>query len=53
MADRGMTAAALTEAAKSQNKPFHLVEIYFTSGTVYFNDSDRDITWNSEAVFSK
>ena len=47
MADRGMTAAALTEAAKSQNKPFHLVEIYFTSGTVYFNDSDRDITWNS------
>ena len=47
MADRGMTAAVLTEIAESQNKPFHLVEIYFTSGTVYFTDSDRDITWNS------
>jgi ribosomal protein S17 len=47
MADRGMTAAVLTEVAESQNKPFHLVEIYFTSGTVYFTDSDLDITWNS------
>ena len=47
MADRGMTAAVLTEIAESQNKPFHLVEIYFSSGTVYFTDSDRDITWNS------
>ena len=47
MADRGMTAAVITEAEKAQNRPFHLVEIYFTTGTVYFTDSDRDISWNS------
>ena len=47
MADRGMTAAVITEVEKAQNRPFHLVEIYFTTGTVYFTDSDRDISWNS------
>lgn len=47
MADRGMTAAVLTEIAESQNKPFHLIDIQFTTGTVYFTDSDRDIVWNS------
>jgi len=46
MADRGMTAAVLTEIAESQNKPFHLVDIQFTTGTVYFTDSNRDIDWN-------
>lgn len=52
MADRGMTAAVITEAEKSQNKPFNLVEIYFTTGTVYFTDSDRNITWNSNTYLA-
>ena len=52
MADRGMTAAVITEAEKSQNKPFNLVEIFFTTGTVYFTDSDRDISWNSNTYLA-
>jgi len=52
MADRGMTAAVITEAEKAQNRPFNLVEIFFTTGTVYFTDSDRNITWNSNTYLA-
>ena len=50
MADRGMSAAVLTEVAKSQNEPFHLVEIYFTSGTAYLTDAFKDITWKKRML---
>ena len=52
MADRGMSAAVLTEVAKSQNEPFHLVEIYFTSGTAYLTDAFKEITWNSNTYLA-
>tara|TARA_R110001583_G_scaffold2294_3_gene16902 strand:+ start:951 stop:2675 length:1725 start_codon:yes stop_codon:yes gene_type:complete len=52
MSDRGMSTAVLTEIAKSQNQPFHLIEIYFDSGTVYMTDSFKDISWNSNTYLA-
>ena len=52
MADRGMTSAVLTEIAKSQNQPFHLIEVFFDSGTVYMTDHNTPITWNSNTYLA-
>jgi hypothetical protein len=52
MSDRGMSAAVLTEIAKSQNQPFHLIEVYFDSGTIYMTDSFKDISWNSKTYLA-
>ena len=45
MADRGATAAVVTELGASFSKPFHLYEAYFDSGTVYATDCAFPITY--------
>lgn len=52
MSDRGMTTAVLDEIAKSQNEPFHLIEIYFDTGTVYITDHYSAVTWNSNTYLA-
>lgn len=45
--DRGSSSAFQTEVAKSNNRPVHLVEVYFDDETVYMTDAFKDITYNS------
>jgi hypothetical protein len=51
MANRGATSAYLTELAKSQNQPFHLVAIDFDDTPIYITDAWTNITWDGH-VFS-
>lgn len=46
MANRGMSGAMLTENAKQQTRPFHLIEFYFST-TDYLTTARRNIPWNS------
>lgn len=45
--DRGSSSAFQTEVVKGQNRPVHLVEVYFDDETVYMTDAYKDITYNS------
>ena len=45
--DRSSTSAFQTEVAKLQNRPIHLVEVYFDDETVYMTDAFKDISYNS------
>lgn len=48
MAQRGASAAVLTELAKSANQPIHLVQVQLDAGdggTVYMTDAYRSISW--------
>ena len=47
MADRGATSAVLTELGKSQNQPFHLVDIMLDSAPVYITDAWKELVWSS------
>lgn len=47
MADRGMSAAMLTEIAKTQNYPIHLVYIE-TSPALYITTAHKQISYNSQ-----
>ena len=47
MANRGMSAAMLTEIAKGDIKPVELLELYFDAATEYYCDQQRDVDWNS------
>jgi hypothetical protein len=47
MADRGATAAVITEIEKSKNQPFHLIEVEFSVNTFYLTDAYRDIVWDN------
>jgi len=47
--DRGSTSAFQTEVVKSNNRPVHLVEVYFDDETVYMTDAFKDITYNSNS----
>jgi hypothetical protein len=40
---RGATAAVLTELSKGQNRPVHLVRVYFDEGTVAMTDCGHDL----------
>jgi len=46
MAGRGASAAVLTEMGAAKNSPFHLLEGYFDSATVYFTDWNHTVVWN-------
>ncbi len=43
--DRGSSSAFQTEVAKSNNRPVHLVEVYFDDETVYMTDAYKTITY--------
>lgn len=45
--DRNATAAAVTQLGNAQNFPVHLLAFYFDSGTVYINDTNIPITYDS------
>lgn len=45
--DRGSTSAFQTEVVKLQNRPVHLIEVYFDDETVYMTDAFKDISYNS------
>ena len=45
--DRGSSSAFQAEVVKGQNRPIHLVEVYFDDETVYMTDAYKDITYNS------
>ena len=45
--DRGSSTAFQTEVVKDQNRPVHLVEVYFDDETVYMTDSYKGITFDS------
>jgi len=45
--NRGTSAAFQTEVEKSQNRPVHLVEVYFDDETVYMTDAYKSITYNA------
>lgn len=45
MANRGATEAVLMELAKSQNQPFHLVEVGFDNGPLYLTDAWTNVSW--------
>jgi hypothetical protein len=44
--DRGSSSAFQTEVVKSQNRPVHLVEVYFDDETVYMTDAYKTITYS-------
>lgn len=46
MSNRNMSAAMLTETAKKVTTSCILVELGFDSGTVYYNTSNRNVTWD-------
>jgi len=48
MADRGATAAVITELGKSKNQPFHLVDVLFDSSPLYLTDAWTNIIWNGK-----
>src|SRR3990167_9254557 len=50
--DRSTTTAVLTELAKAQSAPVHLVEAYFDSATVYVTDAHRNISWNGNSYLA-
>lgn len=52
MTQRGASASVLTEMAKAANMPVNLYAADFESGSVYFNDSPRDITWGGNLYVS-
>jgi len=45
--DRGSTSGFQTEVVKDANRPFHLLEVAFDSGTVYLSDGFIPITYDS------
>jgi hypothetical protein len=45
MTDRNATAAWITQAEASANRPVHLLELVFDSATTRLTDADRTITW--------
>jgi len=45
--NRGSSSAFQTEISKGQNRPVHLVEVYFDDETVYMTDAYKDITFSS------
>lgn len=45
MADRGVSAAVITQLGAARNQPIHLLRADFTSGTVYMTDAARPIIW--------
>lgn len=45
MADRNATAAWITQAEASANRPVHLLELVFDSTTTRLTDADRTINW--------
>ena len=47
--DRGSSTAYQTEIVKSQNKPFHLLEVHLDSGTLYLSDCYIPVTYNGNA----
>lgn len=53
MTDRDMSAAALAELAADQNRPVHLVEVYFDSGTLYLTDAYRSVGFNGSEYVSQ
>jgi hypothetical protein len=46
MADRGLSAAYLTELLQSRNQPCYLVQAQFDDISYYLTDAWRDIVWN-------
>ena len=48
MAQRGASAAYLTEINRSTNRPFHLYKGEFSSGTLYMTDANRSIVWGGQ-----
>jgi hypothetical protein len=48
MADRGASAAVITELGKSQNRPFHLVEVVFDVTPIYITDAWMNISRNGQ-----
>ena len=51
MANRGMTAAVLTEIAKGQVAMFHLVQFHFST-VEYLTDAGIDISWSGNTYIS-
>lgn len=49
MADRGASAAVITQLGSARNQPIHLVRADFDSGTVYVTDAARPITWGGNS----
>jgi hypothetical protein len=45
--DRGSSSAFQNEVVKGQNRPVHLVEVYFDDDTVRMTDAYKTITYNS------
>jgi len=55
MADRGASAAFLTELVKDQNEPFHLFELQLDvadGGTVRNTDLHRDVSWGGNSYLA-
>lgn len=48
MADRGGSAAFITQLTAQKNQPFHLVRADFDAGSVYMTDCYRAITWSGQ-----
>lgn len=52
MADRGASAAVLAQIDAPANKPVHLYEAYFDSGTVYATDAAFPIVFNGNTYLA-
>jgi len=52
MANRGFSAAMLTEIAKGTTRHAYLIELYFPSSTDYYTTANSELTWNSTTYLS-
>lgn len=48
MAERGASAAVITELGKTQNQPFHLVDVIFDGTPIYVTDAWANVAWNAK-----
>lgn len=52
MADRGASVAVVAQIGAASNKPIHLYEAYFDSGTVYATDAAFPIVFNGNTYLA-
>ena len=50
--DRGATPAIVAELGKSQNQPFHLVEVLFDTVPAYMTDAWTTIVWDGKTYLA-